>query len=128
VRTQAGILQLIATFPGLFGSRNRVRFHFISLKIGRLTLPYLLLAAFVSAFALPSPWNWVAAGPQVFFWALAGADPWLSRGSLIKRVSAPALAFAVLVFSAVAALRLVFRPARSLWVETRLAANQRRQE
>src|SRR5262249_47300269 len=35
VRTQAGILQLVGTFPGLFGSRNRMRFHFVSLKIGR---------------------------------------------------------------------------------------------
>ena len=43
VRTQAGILQLLGTFPGLFSSRNRMRFHFLSLKIGRLMLPYLLV-------------------------------------------------------------------------------------
>lgn len=119
VRTQAGILQLLATFPGLYSSRNRMRLHFISLKIGRLMLPYLLLAALLSALALPGRWRWIAAGPQILFWAIAAVDPWIGRGSALKRLSAPARAFAVLVFSAFAALRILFLPARSLWVETR---------
>jgi biofilm PGA synthesis N-glycosyltransferase PgaC len=119
VRTQAGILQLIATFPGLFGRRNRVRFHFISLKIGRLMLPWLLLAALVSALLLPAPWWIIASTPQILLWAIAAADPWVPRGSFIKRISGPARAFAVLVFAAVAALRITIHPARSLWIETR---------
>jgi len=42
-----------------------------------------------------------------------------TRGTALKRLTAPARAFAVLVFSALAALRILFRPARSLWVEAR---------
>ena len=119
VRTQAGLLQLLATFPGLFSRRNRMRFHFVSLKLGRLLLPYLLAALLVSAWALPSPWRWWAAGPQLVFWMLAALDPLLRSGSFFKRVSATPRAFAVLVSSSVFGLKVLFVPPRKLWVEAR---------
>jgi cellulose synthase/poly-beta-1,6-N-acetylglucosamine synthase-like glycosyltransferase len=119
MRTQAGILQLIGTFPGLFGNRNRMRFHFISLKIGRLLLPYFLAILLLSALAMPSPWRWWAAGPQLAFWMLAWADPLFRPGSLLKKVSALPRAFAVLVSSAVFGLKILFVPPRKLWVEAR---------
>lgn len=121
VRTQAGVLQLIATFPGLFSRRNRMRFHFVSLKIGRLLLPYLLVISLGSALVLPPPWRLITAGPQILFWLLALADPLLPHGWMVKKASAPARAFAVLVFAAVAALKILFKPPRSLWVEARPA-------
>jgi poly-beta-1,6-N-acetyl-D-glucosamine synthase len=119
VRTQAGILQFIATFPGLFSSRNRMRFHFVSLKMGRLMLPYFLLALFVFAFALPSPWRWWAVGLQVMFWGLALADPLFPPGSALKKLSSLPRAFAVLVSSALLGMKILFVPPRKLWVETR---------
>lgn len=118
VRTQAGNLQLLFLLPGLFSGRNRMRFHYISLKLGRLMLPYLLLTALVSSLALPGVWRLLAA-PQILFWMLALADPLFPEGSSPRRITGPARAFGVLVFSAVAALRIVFLPARSLWVESR---------
>jgi cellulose synthase/poly-beta-1,6-N-acetylglucosamine synthase-like glycosyltransferase len=119
VRTQAGILQLLLTFPGLFSSRNRMRFHFVSLKIGRLMLPYLLALLLAAALALPTPWRWIAALPQILFWVLALAEPWLGRVRALRKLTALARAFAVLVFSAVIALRVLFVPPRELWVEAR---------
>jgi cellulose synthase/poly-beta-1,6-N-acetylglucosamine synthase-like glycosyltransferase len=119
VRTQAGILQLIGTFPGLFSRKNRMRFHFVSLKIGRLLLPYMLVVTLGSALALPGLWRIVCAGPQVLFWLLASLDPLLPQSWTLKKITAPARAFAVLVFSAVMALKILFRPPRSLWVEAR---------
>jgi cellulose synthase/poly-beta-1,6-N-acetylglucosamine synthase-like glycosyltransferase len=119
VRTQAGIVQLTGTFPGLFSSRNRMRFHFLSLKIGRLLLPYLLLTVMLAAFALPAPWRWVAVLPQFVFWSLALVDPWFRHNSLIKKPASIARAFAVLVLSAVCALQVLFVPPRKLWIETR---------
>lgn len=119
VRTQAGILQLIGTFPGLFGSKNRMRFHFVSLKIGRLLLPWLLALSLASALALPFPWRIACAGPQILFWLLALLDPLLPQSSALKRITSPARAFAVLVFAAAMALKILFRPPRSLWVEAR---------
>ncbi len=121
VRTQAGILQLIATFPGLFSRRNRMRFHFVSLKIGRLLLPYLFLTLLVASFGFPPHWRWWIAGPQIAFWALAIADSWVPAGSFAKKLTAIARSFATLILAAVFALKILFTPAKKLWVETRKA-------
>jgi hypothetical protein len=110
---------LMGMLPGLFTKRNRMRFHYISLKIGRLLLPYLLATMLVSSFGLPGSWRMVA-GAQIIFWLLALADPLVPRNSILKRGTGLARAFAVLVFSAVAALKILFLPARSLWVEARV--------
>jgi biofilm PGA synthesis N-glycosyltransferase PgaC len=119
VRTQAGVVQLLLTFPSLFSRDCRVRGHFISLKIGRLLLPYLFVALFVSAAALPSRWSWWLAGPQALFWLLAVIDPLFAPNSLPKKITAFPRAFAVLVFSALCALKVLFVPAHQLWVEAR---------
>lgn len=124
VRTQAGNLQLLVLLPGLLGRRNRMRFHYISLKLGRLMLPWLLTAMLASSLALPGMWR-LAAVPQILFWLLALVDPLFPEGSSPRRITGPARAFAVLVFSAVAALRILFLPARSLWVEARPQAGGR---
>ena len=95
-----------------------MRFHYVSLKLGRLLLPYLLLATLVSSLFLPGLWRWLAA-PQIAFWCLALADSLVPQKSPIKRITGSARAFAVLVYSAFAGLRIFFRPARELWVEAR---------
>lgn len=118
VRTQAGNLQLLTLLPGLFSARNRMRVHYISLKLGRLMLPYLLAAMLLSSLALPGAWRALAI-PQILFWLLALVDPVFPEKSSPRRITGPAHAFAVLIFSAVAALRILFLPARSLWVEAR---------
>ena len=119
VRTQAGNLQLIGMLPGLFSSRNRMRFHYVSLKLGRLLLPYLLATMLLSSLALPGAWR-IAAAAQIFFWLLPLADPLISQKSPLKKITGVARAFAVLVFAAAAALKILFIPARSLWVEARV--------
>jgi len=118
VRTQAGNLQLIGMLPGLLSKRNRMRFHYVSLKLGRLALPWLLLAMLISSLMLPGVWR-LAAALQILFWLLALIDSLVPSGWFLKRITGLARAFAVLVFSAVAALKIFFRPARSLWVEAR---------
>ncbi len=118
VRTQAGVLQMLWAFPDLFRARNRMRFHWISLKLGRLALPYMLAAALVSALMLPGPWAAMAAGPQIAFWLAALADPVVPAGAL-KKITSGARAFAVLVSSAAFALKVLFVPPRKLWVEAR---------
>jgi hypothetical protein len=119
VRTQAGIIQLLGAFPGLFSARNRMRFHFVSLKIGRLLLPWLLAALLVTSFGLPSPWRWLAALPQLAFWALALLDPLTADGGAAKKVTGIPRAFAVLVWAAACAWKILFVSPRELWVEAR---------
>jgi hypothetical protein len=121
VRTQAGIVQLIRTFPGLFGARNRMRFHFVSLKIGRLLLPFLLAALLAASFGLPLPWRWLAVLPQLAFWALALLDPLVPEGGAAKKLTGIPRAFAVLVWAAACAWKILFVTPRELWVEARIA-------
>src|SRR5262245_10077858 len=52
VRTLAGVWQLLAQFPELLTSRNRMRLHFLTHKFGRLLMPYAAITAALSSFAL----------------------------------------------------------------------------
>ena len=55
VRTLAGNYQLLRYEPRLLLPwRNRMLWHYLSYKIGRLLLPHLLIAIFVASFFLPA--------------------------------------------------------------------------
>lgn len=118
VRTQAGIYQLLRLAPWMFTPANRVCFHFLSLKVGRLLLPFfLLLLAFSTPF-LPSLWLFPAAAGQIGFYSLAALDDVVSEGNTLKRLTAPARAFVVLILAALRAVSVFFVDPRSLWRET----------
>jgi len=119
VRTQAGILQLIATFPGLFRPFNGIFWHFLSIKVGRLLLPFLMALLFATAWTLPAPWNLWAGIPQVIFWALALLDPLFPTGSTVKRITSMPRAFGVLIGAAFCAWKILFVAPKNLWVEAR---------
>lgn len=119
VRTQAGILQLLATFPGLFDPSKRIFWHFFSIKVGRLFLPFLMALLFAAAWMLPPPWNLWMGIPQAVLWGLALADPLFPTGIAVKRLTAPPRAFAVLIGAAFCAWKILFVSPKNLWVETR---------
>lgn len=122
VRTQAGVLQTITRFPRLLGPSNRMWFHFVSHKCGRLLLPYALLALFVAGFRLPWPAApWVVA-PQLAFYSLAAADPAIPETWRLKRVTSPVRTFVVLMAAALCAVVILFRPQTALWTQTRAGA------
>ena len=62
VRTQAGMYQIMRSFPALLGPRNRMWIHFVSHKLGRLLLPATLLVALGASVLLPWPYSLVAVG------------------------------------------------------------------
>jgi cellulose synthase/poly-beta-1,6-N-acetylglucosamine synthase-like glycosyltransferase len=119
VRTQAGVYQILFHFPALLSPFNRRFVHFLSHKMGRLLLPFALLAAALASFFLPDPWRMAALGAQGIFYGLALADPLIPERSLIKRLSATIRAFVVLTAAAACALAVFVLPARQLWKETR---------
>jgi len=121
VRTQAGVYQILFHFPALLSPFNRRFVHFLSHKMGRLLLPFALLAALLSSFFLPDPWRVAALGAQGIFYGLALADPIVPERSLIKRLSATIRAFVVLTAAAACALAVFVLPARQLWKETRVS-------
>ncbi len=122
VRTQAGVYQILSQFPALLWPGNRRFVHFLSHKVGRLALPFGLMAVFASSFELPAPWRTVMVAGQSAFYALALLDPMIPRKSPLKRCSSTIRAFVVLVSAALCAVAVLFVPARRLWRETRVEA------
>lgn len=119
VRTLAGNYQMMQLLPALLGPGNRMWFHFMSYKVGRLLLPFALVVIFVSSFWLPFPFSDVSLAAQILFYALAAADLAIPEGALLKRLSSPIRTFVVLLLAAVCALSIFFVPPRSLWTPTR---------
>jgi len=118
VRTLAGNYQILRSYPGLLGFGNRMWWHFLSYKVGRLVLPWALLAAAISACFLPDPWRWYALGVQGVGYLGAAVDPWLPTRFPLRRLTSPARTFLVMMVAAVRGLSVFFVPARSLWKVT----------
>lgn len=113
VRTLAGVYQIIGAYPGLLTHHNRMWFHFLSYKFGRLLTPFALLAIAGSTPLLPAPWSVAAGTGQAAFYGLALAGPWLPEP--LRRLSSPARTFVVLMAATFCAMSILFVPARRLW-------------
>ncbi len=122
LRTQAGVYQTIMHFPGLFWPGNRKFVHFLSHKIGRLLLPFAMIAIAVSSFWLPHPWREIALFLQLCFYGLALIDPLMPERILVKRASSLIRTFVVLVAAALSGIAVFFVPAQRLWRETKVTA------
>lgn len=113
VRTLAGVWQLLVLYPRLLGPSNRMRFHFVSHKLGRLLLPLALVSAAAATLGLDGAWFWAAALPQVLLYGMAALDPWMPKW--MKRGSSPARAFVVLMAAALCAMTVLVSPDRQYW-------------
>ena len=121
VRTQAGVYQTLRHFPALLWPGNRRFVHFLSHKMGRLILPFAMIAAFASSFGLPHPWNQAALLLQCAFYGLAIVDPLIPERTPVKRASSLVRTFVVLVAAALSGIAIFFIPPQRLWRETRAA-------
>lgn len=121
VRTLAGNYQIIREYPGLLGPSNRMWLHFVSYKLGRLLLPYMLVVLLISSFWLPGASAWLALSAQGLLYALAALDRFIPQGLVLKKLSSPARTFVVLMLAAACAGAILFIPARTLWKENKIA-------
>ena len=120
VRTLAGNYQMMWLYPALLSPRNRMWIHYLSCKLGRLLLPYALIAIAITGFWLPAGWMvLLAVAAQVTVYALAALDTWIPEKSLLKRISSPAQTFIVMMIAAVCALSVFFVSPRKLWTPTK---------
>ncbi|MEP7351642.1 MAG: glycosyltransferase family 2 protein [Acidobacteriota bacterium] len=116
VRTQAGIYQLLGHFPALLWPGTRMWIHFVSYKFGRLMLPFLLIGIGVGACLLPTPWKSITLAAQGLFYLFAIGNRWIpANAGILKKVSAAASAFVVLVGAALCAAGVLFIPAKLFW-------------
>jgi poly-beta-1,6-N-acetyl-D-glucosamine synthase len=118
VRTLAGVYQVIAAFPALLGPRNRMWFHFMSHKAGRLLLPWMLLANLVTSFYLPSGLRIVALGSYGVLFALALFDGAVPERLFIKRATSAAGMFVGLMAATLFAVSIFVLPNRYFWKVT----------
>jgi cellulose synthase/poly-beta-1,6-N-acetylglucosamine synthase-like glycosyltransferase len=116
LRTLAGNYQIMARYPALLTWRNRMLFHFVSYKIGRLALPWLFVGLFASSFGLPRPWAAILVLLQVIFYGLAAVDLVLAPDSALKRLATPARTVVTLLAAAALAVSVFFVPPHRLWV------------
>jgi poly-beta-1,6-N-acetyl-D-glucosamine synthase len=120
-RTLAGLWQLHVRMPEIFSGRNRMRFHFLSHKFGRLVLPWCLLLFAGASIALPaSRFKTVVLAGEIALAALAIVNRFVPKGSALKRLSSPAQTFFVMNAAAMAAMAVFFVPATRLWKPTRV--------
>jgi biofilm PGA synthesis N-glycosyltransferase PgaC len=124
IRTLAGMYQVIGAYPGLLWPGTRGWLHFMSHKAGRLALPFALIALLISSFSLPEPFRAWLLGCQAVVYGLALLDFVLPRGFPLKRITAAASAFVVLMAAALCSTLALFVPARLLWKQTAIRRTQ----
>lgn len=122
VRTLAGNYQILAAYPQLLGPANRMWLHFVSHKVGRLLMPFALIAMAVCGFFLPGPWNWISLGGQAAFYFVAAIDRLLPEGFPIKKLTSAARVFVVLMAASFCAASILFAPSRNYWSDTKVAS------
>lgn len=120
VRTLAGNYQLLGFYPELLGPRNRMWFHYVSHKFGRLMLPFALLLLLAVSFGLPGGWGRVAVLVQTVFYAAAALDLAVPQGLRVKRLTSIVRTFVVLQAAALCAISFFFVGPGSLWRQTRV--------
>jgi cellulose synthase/poly-beta-1,6-N-acetylglucosamine synthase-like glycosyltransferase len=124
VRTLAGNLQILHMYPALLGPRNRMWFHFMSYKFGRLLLPYVLIAVAVTTFWLPPVARDVAAVIQLLFYILGWLDLAIPETWPGKRLSSAVRTFLVLMAADLCAIVIVFVPPAKLWKPTQVRSSR----
>jgi biofilm PGA synthesis N-glycosyltransferase PgaC len=122
VRTLAGVYQLVVAHPRLLTPANRMWFHFVSHKLGRLALPWALLAVAAASFTLPGWWAAATLAAQALFYGFAAIDHRLPVNCAVRRLSSPARTFVVLMAATLCAASILVIPGRILWRETRIGA------
>jgi biofilm PGA synthesis N-glycosyltransferase PgaC len=127
LRTLAGLWQLHLRFPALFTSADRMRWHFLSYKFGRLVLPWAILAVWGATLALPAgSFRDFLLLDELVFVALALIDRLVPRRWPIKRISSPAKTFLAMNLAALLSPIVFLVPAESLWKKpTQVVASAR---
>jgi cellulose synthase/poly-beta-1,6-N-acetylglucosamine synthase-like glycosyltransferase len=124
-RNLAGLWQVWVRLP-LFGSRDRMRFHFISHKFSRLALPWVILLVLAASVALPG--SMLKTGlllAEAVFFALALLDRFVPAGGPLKRISSPIKTFATMNTASLYAIVVFFTSADRLWIPTRVETGHR---
>ncbi len=126
VRTLAGNWQLLTHFPQLLGLSNRMWLHYVSYKLGRLLMPFVMIGIAASSLTLPDGIRVPVLLAQAAFYALALIDPYFSRTFPLKRITSLSRTFNTMMLATLIAPRVFFVDPRSLWKVTNVALDASR--
>ena len=116
VRTLTGNYQLLQLAPWLLGSRNPIRFEFVSHKVLRLVLPFALLALLLASLSLPGNFYRAVLAAQIVFYALSAVGiAGLKIGPLSRGADAARI-FVVLNSAAMVAFANFVSGRKAAWV------------
>jgi cellulose synthase/poly-beta-1,6-N-acetylglucosamine synthase-like glycosyltransferase len=124
-RTLAGLWQIFTRMPQLFTSADRMRFHFLSYKFGRLVLPWAILLILGSTLALPaSSWRNFLLIDEAMLPLLATLDRFVPKRFPLKRVSSPARTFLSMNAASMLAVLIFFLPPEVIWRPTQMQIHE----
>lgn len=116
VRTLTGNYQLLRLAPWLVGSRDPIRFQFVSHKLFRLPVPFALLAVFLTSLFLPEPLYRVALAGQIAFYGLSLAGITGLKIGPFSRLADAARTFVVLNSAAAVAFVNFVSGRKMVWI------------
>lgn len=120
-RNLAGLWQVHRRLPQLFTAANRMRWHFLPHKFGRLALPWALLGMLGFTFLLPAPWRTVLLMVELIPVLLGMLDAGIGRAwGPLKKLSSACRTFLTMNTASLAATAVFFIPAQRLWKPTRV--------
>jgi cellulose synthase/poly-beta-1,6-N-acetylglucosamine synthase-like glycosyltransferase len=121
LRTLAGLWQLHLRNRKLFTGANRMRFHFLSYKFGRLVLPWAVLLIWGATLGLPaSGFRTFLLVDELVLAGMALVDFVVPRGFPLKRITSPARTFLTMNAAALLALFYLFVAPGTVWKPTRV--------
>jgi cellulose synthase/poly-beta-1,6-N-acetylglucosamine synthase-like glycosyltransferase len=126
-RTLGGMWQVVRWHPDVFFPPRRMWLHFISHKLGRLLLPWLLILIAVATLLLPAglPRTLLLCNEALFLF-LVLADPWLRSRTWLKRLSSPAHTFAIMNLASLCSISVLFKQPAAIWTPTNVGIMPRK--
>ena len=120
-RTLSGLWQVFVREPRLLVGSGPMTIHFLSHKLGRLLLPWILLVLLAATPGLPSGWFRTSLlALDATFILLALLDTVMPRWTRLKRLTSPARTFVVMNAASLAAAAVFFVSPQRLWRPTQV--------
>lgn len=116
VRTLSGNYQLLQLAPWLLGSKNTIRFEFVSHKLTRLAVPLALLGLLLASTFLPQPFYRAALVAQLAFYVLSLIALGGIKVGPLSRLADAARTFVVLNSAALVAFVNFVTGRKAVWV------------
>lgn len=115
VRTLAGIFQITSQYPALLTTRNRMFWHYVSYRLGRVLAPYALLTAVTGSWFMDGAAGTAFVGMEMAFGFLALLDLIISENAPWKILTSFPRTFLVLMGASLCAASIFFVAPRFLW-------------